>query len=111
MDVSEWRNRIVYEREQKDIFFKKHMQSPIPIEYWQQFEMLHYYPPDPNFRFDLKLHEHCDKKSMQIEDTKGNTGSFCNGANFNSRLKMKVVPSRLIKAILKKSDCLFLSGT
>jgi uncharacterized protein (DUF1684 family) len=61
MDVSKCKNKILSEREQKDIFFKKHMQSPIPIEYRQQFEMLHYYPPDPNFRFELKLHEHGDK--------------------------------------------------
>ena len=86
MDVSEWKNRIVHEREQKDDFFKKYMQSPIPIEYRQQFEMLHYFPPDPNFRFELELHEHDDKKSMQIEDTKGNTREFLRWGEFQFKV-------------------------
>jgi len=86
MDVSEWRNGIVHEREQKDIFFKKHMQSPIPIEHRQQFEKLQYYPPDPNFRFELKLQEHDDKKSMQIEDTKGNIREFLRWGEFQFKV-------------------------
>lgn len=86
MDVSEWKNKILSEREQKDIFFKKHMQSPIPIEYRQQFEMLQYYPPDSNFRFELKLHEHGDKKPMQIEDTKGNIREFLRWGEFQFKV-------------------------
>ena len=48
MDVSKWKEEILYEREQKNIFFKEHMQSPIPFRYRQQFEGLQYYPPNSN---------------------------------------------------------------
>jgi uncharacterized protein (DUF1684 family) len=50
------------EREQKDTFFLMHPQSPIPLEEREKFKGLDYYPPDPDYRLKLKLHEHPEKR-------------------------------------------------
>jgi len=72
VEISDWIEQYRYEREQKDIFFKQHPQSPIPLEERRRFQRLDYYPPDTSSRFELELHEHTDKQVTQIEDTGGN---------------------------------------
>jgi len=89
MDIYKWEKEILYEREQKDIFFKHHVQSPIPFEYRLQFEKLQYYPPNPDFRFELKLHGHSDKKLLEIEDTKGNIRQFLRWGEFRFKIQNK----------------------
>jgi len=82
-DSSKWMEHYRQEREQKDMFFKEHPQSPIPFEERMGFRGLDYYPPDPGSLFELDLHEHSDKQAIQIEDTGGNMrdmmqwGEFC----------------------------------
>jgi len=72
MDVAKWRKTIENQREQKDEFFILHPQSPIPLESRSHFGGLSYYPPDVNYRFELELQEHPNKKVVKIEDTGGN---------------------------------------
>ena len=83
----EWKKELLYEREQKDIFFKNHAQSPIPAEHRSQFEKLQYYPPNPKYRFNLKLNEHSDKKILEIEDTKGNIRQFLRWGEFHFEIE------------------------
>ena len=82
MEVYKWKERLEQEREEKDRFFAAHWQSPIPLEERTRFEGLEYYPPDSNFRFELELHEHSDKKTIQIEDTKGKMRQFLQWGEF-----------------------------
>ena len=42
-------------RKEKDKFFKKHPQSPLTPEQKKEFKGLNYYPPDPKYRFLVKL--------------------------------------------------------
>jgi uncharacterized protein (DUF1684 family) len=56
------------------------LQSP-PAER-PKFKGLRYYPPDPNLRFELELHEHSDKKIVEIEDTRGNIRRFLRWGEF-----------------------------
>jgi len=56
MDISKWKEEVQQQRDQKDFFFASHYQSPIPFEDRQQFKELDYYPPDPDFQFELELH-------------------------------------------------------
>jgi len=72
VDVSEWKDMIEMERQEKDEFFKLHLQSPIPFEDRSDFEGLSYYPPDVNYRFEVPLHEHADKEIVEVQDTGGN---------------------------------------
>jgi uncharacterized protein (DUF1684 family) len=90
MEISEWKEMIQNEREQKDIFFSSHYQSPIPFEDRQQFKGLDYYLPDPDFRFELELHEHEEKKVLKIEDTQGNEREFLRWGEFRFKIVDKV---------------------
>lgn len=80
--IPEWKARLEQEREEKDRFFSNHAQSPIPLEELKSFKGLVYYPPDPDYRFELELHEHGDKKTFHIEDTGGNMRNFLRWGEF-----------------------------
>jgi len=70
MELYKWKERLEQEHEEKDRYFATHWQSPILPEERPKFKGLRYYLLDPNFRFELKLHEYSDKKIVEIEDTK-----------------------------------------
>ena len=65
MEIFEWERQIKMERKQKDMFFAGHFQSPIPVEDRNRFKGLNYYPPNPDYYFELKLHEHSQKKVLK----------------------------------------------
>ncbi len=93
MDISEWMEGYRQEREQKDMFFKEHPQSPIPVYEKKVFKGLDYYPPDPASRFELELYEHGDKQIIKIEDTGGNVRDMMRWGEF--RFKIDDVECRL----------------
>jgi uncharacterized protein (DUF1684 family) len=76
MKIHEWKGRLKMEREQKDTFFSIHPQSPIPLEEREKFKGLDYYPPNPDYRFELKLHEHSEKKRIKMSYTRGEEKEF-----------------------------------
>ena len=80
--LSDWKERRERERKGKDWFFAVHGQSPIPQGERAKFKGLVYYPPNADYRFELELHEHHDKKRLQIEDTGGNMRDFLRWAEF-----------------------------
>jgi uncharacterized protein (DUF1684 family) len=71
MTVDTWKARIEAERRQKDVFFGQDWQSPIAPEDRVRFKGLDYYPSNPDLRFELELHEHADKQTVQMAFTKG----------------------------------------
>jgi len=86
MNVEEWKENTERERRNKDIFFGS-IQSPISLEYQEKFTGLDYYPPDPEYRFELEASEHQDKKNIQIEDTKGNVRDFISWGEFRFKIQ------------------------
>ncbi len=84
--ISEWKEKLERERKEKDEFFAVHWQSPIPPEERAKFRGLVYYPPDPDYRFELELHEHRDKKMLKIEDTGGNMRDFLRWGEFRFKV-------------------------
>jgi uncharacterized protein (DUF1684 family) len=82
MEISKWEREIKMEREQKDVFFAEHFQSPIPFEDRNKFKGLDYYPPNPDYCFELELHEHSQKKKLEIEDTIGNVRNLIRWGEF-----------------------------
>jgi len=86
MEISKWKEMTQNEREQKDIFFLSQNNSPIPFEKRQQFKGLDYYPPDPDFNFELELYEHEEKKILKIEDTQGNEREFLRWGEFRFKI-------------------------
>ena len=86
MEISSWRKTLEDERELKNGFFKAHPQSPIPLEDRDKFKGLEYYPPDPKYRFELKLHEHDGKKSANFAYTKGEAKEFIKWGEFRFKI-------------------------
>ena len=80
--VNKWDEKLEQQRKEKDIFYATHWQSPISMEERSKFIGLSYYPIDHNFRFELELHEHNNKETIQIEDTKGNIRQFLRWGEF-----------------------------
>ncbi len=84
MEIQKWKARIEEEREQKEGFFASNSQSPIPPEDRSDFSKsgLEYYPPNPDFRFELEFHEHEEKDSVEVETTKGETQEYLRWGEF-----------------------------
>jgi len=106
MDEERYKEEIERERKQKDVFFATHWQSPIPPKDRPKFKGLDYYPVDPKFRFVLELHEHKDKKVIQIQDTKGNPRLFVRWGEFRFKVNGKECVLQAYKSNLEE-DTLF----
>ncbi len=98
MEISEWKEQLELEREEKNRFFSEHWQSPIPPEERAGFEGLEYYPPDPDFRFELELHKHKEKKIVGMTYTKGNQQDFLAWGEFRFRIGGKECVLQTYKA-------------
>ncbi len=86
MEISEWKERIQMEREQKDTFFSIHPQSPIPFNKREEFKGLDYYPPDPDYRFELKLNEYPEKRKIKMSYTRGEEQEFIRWGEFRFKI-------------------------
>jgi uncharacterized protein (DUF1684 family) len=87
MSGSEWENRVRMEREQKDIFFRIHPQSPIPPEEREGFQGLQYYPPQPEYRFKLELQKHPVEKKVRMTYTRGEEQEFIRWGEFRFKIR------------------------
>ncbi len=86
MERQLWTERIDEERREKDRFFAKHPQSPLGAEQRRGFRGLAYYPPDPDYRFELTLHEHEQKDIVEVGDTAGETRTLWPSGEFRFRI-------------------------
>jgi len=89
MISNKWTKIIEQERKKKDRFFIADWQSPISSKDRLKFNGLAYYPPDPNYQFELELQEHKNKKILQIQDTTGNVRNFIRWGEFRFELSAK----------------------
>jgi uncharacterized protein len=64
------------QRKEKDWFFKKHPQAPLTPEQQESFTRLSYFPVNEDLRFLLPLTVHEEKKTIQVEDSKGGVQTF-----------------------------------
>lgn len=82
-----WKAILEKSREVKDTFFcSNHPHSPIPLEERTKFNGLDYYPPNPVYRFELKLQEHKDKELIKIEATQGELREFIRWGEFRFKI-------------------------
>lgn len=86
MKISDWKERLEMEREQKDVFFAIHPQSPIPTSERKEFKGLDYYPPNADYRFELELHEHPEKKRIKMSYTRGEEQKFIRWGEFRFKV-------------------------
>lgn len=81
-----WLDRLKRRREAKDHFFEDDPRSPIPAEDRPGFRGLDYYPPDPDHRFRLELHEHGEKATVSLAVTQGSPREMVRWGEFRFRL-------------------------
>jgi len=86
MKPSEWRERLERERKQKDWSFAVNPRSPIPPEKREDFNGLDYYPPNPVYRFKLKLHEYEEKKTLKMATTSDEEQGYIRWGEFQFKL-------------------------
>jgi uncharacterized protein len=75
-DVETWKRALVRFREEKDEFFRHGHDSPLPDSDRVNFKGLKYFDPDPDFRFETKLHRHDDTESVIMVTSKGTRQLF-----------------------------------
>jgi len=83
MDVPEWEAHLERLRRQKDRFFATDLQSPLPLEDRGAFHGLAYWPPDPEYRYELEMHEPEKKQTLEVADTGGQTRSLWRWGQFH----------------------------
>jgi len=81
-----WKAQLEEERREKDWFFAGHWQSPMSPEERAEFRGLDYYPPDPDLRFEVELHEHEEKERVRMAYTKGEELDFIRWGEFRFRV-------------------------
>ncbi len=64
--MSDWEAAIERHREEKDEYFRSNPSSPLPHDQRGAFDGLSYYPPDPDYRFELPLYEHEEKERVTV---------------------------------------------
>ncbi len=83
----DWEAELEKSREDKDDFFgSSHPYSPITLKEREKFQGLDYYPPNPVYRFELKLYEHKEKKVITVEATKGEMREFIRWGEFRFKI-------------------------
>lgn len=82
MDVEAWAAQIERERTEEDRFFAGHWQSPIPAKDRAEFGGLDYYPPDPDYRFEIELYERGKKNPVRMAYTRGKERDFARWGEF-----------------------------
>jgi len=68
-DTDDWRATLQEARERKDDYLADHPQSPLPADERASFDGLDYYPPDPDYRLVLSLHEADDPERITVATT------------------------------------------
>lgn len=86
MQTSEWVENLKMVREEKDAFFIQNWQSPISLQDKPRFKGLEYYPPDPNYRFELELYEYPEKQAVRMVYTKGSEQEFFRRGEFRFKV-------------------------
>ncbi|QDX40594.1 DUF1684 domain-containing protein [Salarchaeum sp. JOR-1] len=83
MDYAE---RLQRERAEKDEYFAEHPRSPIPTGDRDGFDGLDYYDPDPEYRFELELHEFDDHDTIQVDTTQDGEQTYYRWGEFEFEL-------------------------
>jgi uncharacterized protein (DUF1684 family) len=73
-------------RNGKDRFFRDHPQSPIAPGDRGSFEGLRYYPVDPAYRYELRLHEYKEKNAVKVRTTHGGERELLLWGEFRFRI-------------------------
>lgn len=85
-DEDAWRTALEQHREAKDEYLRDHPRSPLPRALREDFDGLDYYPPDPDYRFELELNVDPDKKDVVVDTTQGGERHYRRWGTFTFQL-------------------------
>jgi len=94
----QWKEYLEKNRKAKDDYFAQHQQSPIPINERENFERLNYFTPNPKFYFELDIHEHNKKETIQIQDSKDNMRTLIRWGEFIFKIDSKEYKLQVYKS-------------
>lgn len=89
MNVDDWKEDLERQRKGKDFFSASHPQSPLPPAKRQRLPGLACWPPNPDYRFELPLLDHDEKKLITVEDTGGHVRELHRWGEFRFELHGK----------------------
>ena len=102
-EIRRWKEQVEAARRQKDEFFANHPQSPVFLSNHAEFPGLQYYPPDPQYFFELLLSEHTSKESVKVADTVGNMRNLFRWGEFQFQVGTHNCILQAYKAELRES--------
>lgn len=92
-------DEIEHQRQRKDEYFASDPHSPIaPEQRDEAFPGLDYYPPDPDLRFELDLHEHDEKETITVETTAEGRRDYLRWGEFRFEVEGEEVTIQAYKA-------------
>ena len=94
----DWRADLERHREEKDAFLGEHPQSPLPPDAREAFDGLDYFPPDPELRFAVSLHEHDEKETITVETTTEGEQTYLRWGEFRLTIDAEPVTLQAYRA-------------
>ena len=82
MEINEWKRRLQGERREKNLFFAARLSLTCLLE----FPGLAYWPLDPDYCFELELHEGRERKVVEMADGGARMRRWWLGGEFHFRL-------------------------
>lgn len=82
----DYEQRIEAQRREREEYFADYPRSPVPTERSDEFPGLAYFPVDPDYRFELDLHEHDDIETFTVETSTGGQQRYHRWGEFRFEL-------------------------
>lgn len=82
----DYEQRLRAHRHEREEFFASSQHSPIPPDRQEEFPGLAYFPVDPDYRFELDLHEHDDVETFTVETSTGGQRTYHRWGEFRFEL-------------------------
>ena len=95
MSDDQWRADVEEQRERKEEYFAEDPRSPVADG---AFAGLDHYPPDPDYRYELPMHEHDDKEVVVVETTAGNRSSMLEDVSVGRRTEIDATTDYVVGA-------------
>jgi uncharacterized protein (DUF1684 family) len=106
MEFLVWKEQIERERKFKNDFFLAHPQSPLPELKRENFKGLDYYPPNIDYKFELRLHEFKEKNTIKMHSTHDKEQEYVRWGEFRFKIHGKECNLRVYKR--GKEELLFI---
>jgi uncharacterized protein (DUF1684 family) len=96
--MTDWETAIREQRERKDRYFAEDDHSPIPPADRDDFDGLRYYPPDPDYRFELELEEYDDPETVVVSTSTEGEREYLRWGEFEFSVDGETVTLQTYKA-------------